>query len=376
MILFLTLPTIFTVNVVIHRTKLQSDKFNVLVLYYNISSVGTALKYNIELNEGLEFAIKRELEGLGLKYEIIRFETSRSHLNKTFLDSFYLIVVGGIYYWWRFASNKDRIALYETSTPILASVHYGVGPNSTLINKITGVWSEKIEILHRNTTLLCFTNNSQRTISGTQHLIDNPAFNFRLIDTNVTGSAKILAWGVRGEGRYPLLVYNGTKNILINAFTYKYKEAYYDLWEWPKLLLIAIDYLFDVVPDNILKLKMFPVSETIIFRLTNIFWFIVNLVNLRLIFTYYIIATVFIFLIHYQAINIKCLDRFQIKISIKQLRKTIFRSQQVSLILTVILFYIYSFMPNVTLLISDVLTQIILIAIALTITLRILETLD
>ncbi len=154
MILFLTLPATFTVNVVIHKTRLQGDKFNVLVLYYNISSVGTVLKYNIKLNEGLEFAIKRELEGLGLKYEIIRFETSKSHLNKTFLDSSHLIVVGGIYYWWRFASNEDRIALYETSTPILASVHYGVGPNSTLINKITGVWSEKIEILPRNTTLL------------------------------------------------------------------------------------------------------------------------------------------------------------------------------------------------------------------------------
>ena len=369
--LILTLPTIFTVRVYIHQSKFEGDKYRILFLYHNTSSLEGTLKYNTKCNAGLEFAIEHQLERLGLNYEIIRFETCKSCMNKTFLDSFDLVVVGGIYYWWKFSSSKDRVALFQTLTPIIASVHYGTGINASLLNTITGVWSEKIEILPRNATVVYFTNNSQKTIKETQYFFDRRAYNFWLINTNVTDSAKVFAYGIREKKKFPLLIFNGTKNFLINTFTYKGSEDYYDLWEWPKLLLVSLDYLFDLLPDEILRLKIYPRSEPIILRVTNNLWLTVNQ---NLIIPSYMVAVFFVFLIYHQAIDIEYSkkSKLRIKIHMKSFRKAIFRMQQISLILLIISFYMYSFTPNIIPL-QEALQQIVIAVLILTLVLYIMD---
>jgi len=364
------LPALFTVRIYLHQAKFEVDKYRILFLYYNASSLEGKWKYNTKCTAGLEFAIKHELKELGLNYEIVHFETCKLHINKTFLDSFNLVVVGGIYYWWRFSSNEDRVVLCQTSTPIIASVHYGVGVNASLLNMITGVWSKKIEILPRNATLVYFTNNSQ--ITNRTYFFDRQACNFRLINTNITDSAEVFVYGIRKNKKFPLLIFNGTKNFLINTLTYKKSEDTFDLWEWPKLMLVALDYLFDLLPDNILSLKIFPQLEPIVLRVINDFWLIINQ---SLIIPFYLIAIFLIFLIRYYAIEVKYSKkvRFRLKICMNRFRKAIFRVQQASLILMIALFFMYSFTPNTIPLLLGMLQQIVIATLALTAILYMLD---
>lgn len=372
MFLILILPNALIVKAYVHQSKFKGDKLRILFLYYNASSLEGEIKYNTKNNAGLEFTISHELEMLEVDYEIVHFETCKSHINKTFLNSFDLIIVGGIYYWWEFSSNEDRVALYQTSTPIIASVYYGVSTNASLLNIITGVRNDKIEILPREATLIFFTNNSQKIIRGRWYFFNRPAFNFYLIKTNITGSAKVFAYGIREGKRFPLLIFNGTKNFLINTPTYRNLEDYYDFWEWPKLVLVALDYLFDLLPDEILVLKIFPRSELVVFHVTSNFWLIVNL---GLIIPLYTVAIFFIFLIRHQAIDIEYRKKFrvQVKIYMNRFRKVILRMQQTLLTLMIASFFTYSFNLNVVPPIQEILQQIVIAILMVTVILYILD---
>ena len=85
--ILLFFPFIFGIRVYIHNNKIGKSKLRIIFLYYNISALNTNCKYNIQCNEGLEIAIRNELDKLGLNYEIKQVETSKIHLNKTFLES-------------------------------------------------------------------------------------------------------------------------------------------------------------------------------------------------------------------------------------------------------------------------------------------------
>jgi hypothetical protein len=222
-------------------------------------------QYNTALSNGLEYVVIKELDNLGLDYETIRFEKATGqNLNATFLDSGDLIIIGGIFYWWHYsASNEDMSALLQTSTPILASISYGVSlaRNSSILQSITGV-SSNTSTIKVGTNIISASNNIVNFTECSPPPLVNFGYSYgfaNLINTTKYGASRVYAFVLKDNLKYPLLIFNGTKNFLINAFTYE-GTSNYDSWElaWPKLVLLSLNEIFDLLPEDVLYLKLFP----------------------------------------------------------------------------------------------------------------------
>jgi hypothetical protein len=187
---------------------------------------------------GLSEMINSTFEYLAIAFKSEWFETDKfGDLNKTYLDSFDLVVVGGILYLWEHASNNDKIALASTDTPIISSAHIGIFPD---LKNITGfvtnkepyeAWSSSV--LPFKDTLIQYHTDILDGYSSEQWIV--------LIDGIVTPNATIIATAHRGNKTYPYLVKIG-KNYYINTYTYPGVSIRHEI-------SIILDSIFDLYPD-------------------------------------------------------------------------------------------------------------------------------
>ncbi len=369
LVLLIIAPLLYlSSSMYLHSTSQKLRTYRILFLYYVYDirierpPFEALWQYNTAATLGLEFAIDQELKNLGINFEVVRFEKSKSQhgLNKTFLDSADLIVVGGMYYWWKYASYEDRFALFQTSTPIIASVCYGVGPNASLLRMMTGVWASTdsvvvgINIVGGPNTFVKFTEYAPVPLRDNGYLAGWGT----LINANLSRTAEVYAYAIREGQKYPLLIFNRTKNFLINAFTYKGTKQY-NQWElgWPKLLLVALNELFNFLPDHVLSLRIFPRPELTIVRIGNFYL----ILDQRFIIPTYIFVLLTVLLVKYKPIkiNYKAL-KIKFIISAKEFKTTIFRMQQATLILFIALSLVNTYIRNVPLIISTMLWQSVL----------------
>lgn len=353
----------------------QKNTFHIVFLYCDMSA-SEPWRYSTEATVGLEFAIDRELKNLNLNYEAVRLVKSETQesLNKTLLDSFDLIVVGGISYWWSYVSNEDRLALLQTETPILASICYGVEPDASLSRMLTGVWASTnsvrvgINILSGTNTLVKFTEYAPEPLKNSEH----PVGWATLINANISDSGKVYAYAIRDGQQYPLLVFNGTKNMLINVFTYK-SEKDYNQWtlKWPLLMLIALNEIFHFLPDEVLGLRIFPKPELMVLRLFDRFYLILNQL---FIIPFYIFTLFAMFLVKYVVIK-RDHKSFKLRseVSITELKRVMLRTQETTLISLIALFLAQTYSPDIPLVIPTMLQQCFAAAIAFVIILYILD---
>ncbi|MEM3104776.1 MAG: hypothetical protein QXD69_04660, partial [Candidatus Bathyarchaeia archaeon] len=167
-------------------------------------------------------------------------------LNKTYLNSFDLIVVGGITYWWIHASKEDKEALISTEKPIIASANLGLNSTPTL-NTLVGVYHKSKNdyeawraILPMNVTVITYTDvgllSNKQLISKIQ----------MIKDLSLTSFSRLYAYAEREGKRYPYIIFNGTKNYYINTFTYEgIKQVKIDV-------AIILDLMFDLFDDSYL----------------------------------------------------------------------------------------------------------------------------
>ncbi|MHA1334110.1 MAG: hypothetical protein ACTSPL_08600 [Candidatus Odinarchaeia archaeon] len=206
--------------------------------------------YNTVCTLGLAEGISYAFSDTRLPYEFVFYETDKQEeLNSTYLDSFDLIVVGGITYWWIYASSPERKALIQTKTPLLTSANLGL--NSTpALNNLVGVYHAKKNdyeawrsVLPINLTKIVYTNRRDSLTSRVY-----------IIDVAPTANARIFAYALRDGKQYPYIVFNGTKNYYINTYTYKgIKQVYEDV-------LVILDIIFDLFTEEYLAYKIEQIS--------------------------------------------------------------------------------------------------------------------
>jgi len=247
----------------LHLWYLRQERktYRILLLVNNITENSipnaTSLKvYNTLCTIGLAEGIAYAFSDASLPYEFVVYETDKQEeLNKTYLDSFNIIIVGGVTYWWIYASDSDREALIQTETPILTSANLGL--NSTpALNNLVGVYHASKNdyeawrsIFPMNLTKIVYTNITReplRSYSLTSKI--------HIIDVVPTVNAWIFAYALRDGKQFPYIVFNGTKNYHINTYTYKgIKQVYSDV-------LVVLDVIFNLFTEEYLAYKIGHIS--------------------------------------------------------------------------------------------------------------------
>lgn len=282
--------------------------FRVILLVNNltensISNSSSIKAYNTLCTLGLAKQIEYILSETGYQYEFIYYETDKQEaLNKTYLDSFDLIVVGGITYWWIFASNQDKEALVSTEKPIISSASLGLNRTPAL-NNLVGVYHRSRSdyeawraVLPVNETLITYVGvkdlGDKSTVSKT-HLIQG---------LSLTTKSKLYAYAEREGKRYPYIVFNGTKNYHINTYTYEGNEQIrFDI-------AFILDIMFDLFENEYLVIKIWGASRKTVANILVI-----------------LMATFFSVIIGLNAIKYELPGekRIKIRIEMEKLQKTI-----------------------------------------------------
>jgi len=229
----------------LHALQSKGETYNLLYLVNDLDEnyVPTAKStrvYGTLCALGLSGAINYTLNSLSIPFESKWFETDRfGDLNATYLDSFDLIVVGGIIYWWQHASNNDRAALTLTGRPILSSVDIGVFPD---LSDLVGVYTDKEPYEAWSISVLSFEENSIQYHTDNLNGLSSER-KIWLVDVLATPNATIIASVFRKNKTYPYLIYDGVKNYYINTYTYTETAIAFDI-------SIILDEIFNLYPDS------------------------------------------------------------------------------------------------------------------------------
>lgn len=252
------------------KTSPVPRNYSIAFLYYNFNAT-EPIDYNTRATSGLESVITEEFNSQSMNITAKRLILSDYDTSfvGAYLNKFDLIVVGGISYWWEYAPNQAKLALLETRTPIISSICYGVtNKNSTELSILSGVSSSYAisrvgsNILRASDITVVF--NAPQAFEGN---MDGGKVG-NLIDVNCTDSSVAYVDGLFENEKYPLLVFNGTKNYLINSFTYDYNR---DELEWPILLRVSLNDIFHFLPDNEYALRIFPLPNVKFISNENLF---------------------------------------------------------------------------------------------------------
>lgn len=233
---------------------------------------------------GLKTAINSVFSSTIINLTSVMFETDKKEMNETYLDSFSLIVVGGISYWWNFASVNQRESLLKTTTPILSSASLGFSslPN---LSVLTGVYSNKSDqetwetaVLPSSLTDIIYLNflNSSFRYSETSS-------NLYILDIVVVNNSKVLAYASRDNSNYPYIIFNGTKNYHINSYTYSniVSQIKTDLLLiLPNVLGISSDYFLSDV-ESVDQQKLFFNTFLLLSNVLFLFYFVFPFVTLH-----------------------------------------------------------------------------------------------
>lgn len=251
------------------------------MLYDKNITQSSQKSYSDRCTLGLKDAIDSVLSNTLINLTSVIFESDKQQLNKTYLDSFNLIVVGGITYWWNFASAHQRDSLLKTTTPILSSASLGIS-SSPYLNALTGVYSNKSDydtwatsVLPSDLTKIIYLASPESSFrySETSSVL-------HIIDVTTFYDAKILAHASRGNFTYPYLIFNGTKNYHINSYTYSsISQIKIDLmWILPQTLELPIESFFnqrDAVDQNLVFNTFL-----LLFNVFSLFYFIFPFVKI------------------------------------------------------------------------------------------------
>jgi len=243
------------------------DSIHILSLYINftdpdkITEFKEMWMYNTKLTYSLEVAITRILSDLGVHFNIMRYEVGKNNgdLNKTWLDSFDIILVGGLAYWKHYVSAECINSLLQTLTPIIASVYGGeVNPSLLKLNNMMGV--SRINATNRiiNGKISVEFSNE---IFGTHTIILGWG---TVVNAHSLNNSNVYAYGIIDDTKVPLLVFNGTKNFLINLYAYSQT-----LDRWLPLIFICLNELFDFMPKTLLVNIIFQEENLFIFKVFN-----------------------------------------------------------------------------------------------------------
>jgi len=293
-----------------------------------ISNATSIRVYNTVCTLGLAEGIAYAFSDARLPYEFVVYETDKQEeLNKTYLDSFDLIVVGGVTYWWIYASDSERKALIQTETPILTSANLGL--NSTpALNNLVGVYHASKNdyeawrsVLPMNLTKIVYTNITPeplRSYSLTSRT--------HIIDVVPAADARIFAYALREGKQYPYIVFNGTKNYYINAYTYKGMKQVYGH------VLVILDVIFDLFTEEYLAYKIGRIS------------------TLRIIANTLIIPIVIFIscIIGYRAVKLEYREKIKIRMEINKLKKAIFLSGLLLISIVLIAFSLKTYMTHLS----------------------------
>ena len=227
----------------LHLLQFKDNTYRILYLVNDLSEnyIPTAKStrvYSTFCTLGLSESINSTFDYLTIHFESEWFETDKfGDLNATYLDSFDLIVTGGILYWWQYASDNDRTALTLTKAPIISSAYIGIYPD---LNNLTGVYTNKTSpeawstsVLPLNHTLIRYYTDILNEYSSERRI--------RLIDVIATSNATTIAIAFRGNETYPYLIKTG-KNYYINTYTYPKMPIALDI-------SIILDSIFNLYPD-------------------------------------------------------------------------------------------------------------------------------
>jgi hypothetical protein len=239
----------------IHSWGLKQKSYRILYLVNNLDEnslvAATTLEpYSTLCTLGLKEAIDLAMTSAGVSYQFEFFETDKQQeLNETFLDSFDLVVVGGVSYWWIYATDSQREALLQTQTPIITSANLGFNSNPSL-NNMVGVHSNKdndsdvwaSSVLSVNFTTVEYDDVRQEQLRSISSYSD-----IYLVDVIPEAGAQAIAYAFRGETQYAYIVFNGTKNFYINTFTYP------DIGQTHEDAMIVLDQIFNLFADEYLE---------------------------------------------------------------------------------------------------------------------------
>ena len=241
-IIFIFTPEI---QLKLHTLQLKRRTYKILCLVNDlhenhIETAKSTRVYCTLCTMGFSETINSTFNDLVIPFESKWLETDKvEDLNMNYLDRFDLIVIGGIGYWWQYASNHDKAALTSTETPILSSAQMGIYPD---LNDLTGVYTEKEPNEAWGTSVLPFEETSIQyhmdSLNG--YLLKRKIW---LVDVSPTPNATIIASAFRKNKTYPYLIYDGVKNYYINTYTYTETAIAFDI-------SIILDEIFNLYPDS------------------------------------------------------------------------------------------------------------------------------
>lgn len=313
----------------------KKKTFKILLLMNDISENfipnATSIRvYNTLCTLGLAEGIAYAFSDTRFPYKFVVYETDKQEeLNKTYLDSFDLIVVGGITYWWIYASDSEKKALIQTETPILTSANLGLNSTPDL-NNLVGVYHASKNdyeawrsVLPINLTKIVYTNITQELLRS--HPLTSNKMIY-LIDVTPTANARIFAYALRDEKQYPYIVFNGTKNFYINTYTYKgIKQVYGDI-------LVILDVIFDLFTEEYLAFKIGHISTLRIIANTLI-----------------IPIAIFISCITgCRAVKLEYREKIKIRVEINKLKKAIFLNGLLLIFIVLIAFSLKTYMTHIS----------------------------
>jgi len=193
---------------------------DIIYLYVNTTDIATSSrKQNTRSTNDLRFTINKALSVSGISFTQTQWEyVNDPALNTSYLDSFDLIVIGSPDILSAYAPSVDS-CLIVTITPILADYRGGAGYN-VAFDPMFGLIKDAS---HDGTAVstpvnISFTDKAPEILKG--HTVNVGATATYIANLTVSASASIICWGNTTLGDFPLLVYNGSKNYIVNSWAY------------------------------------------------------------------------------------------------------------------------------------------------------------